>query len=244
MVCFVQQFLAVLQKELRIYLNSTIAFVFLFTGVLLASLFFFIGVVTTQIASLQFMVSNLSLSLLFLTPILTMHLMSSERQRGTLEMLLSSPLSLWALILGKWFSTLVLCFILIAMCMFFFRFCSVSMLSLIGEKCYFVWEASSCVSWCFPLWGFGRNSLFQDRVSSVIGGVFVLLPLWLFGVVQPFIGEGILATLCQELSFSYHLSRMSLGIVDVSDIFWFFGLSIFFLQATFLRLSSYNWRTS
>ena len=57
LVCLVQQFLAVLQKELRIYLNSTIAFVFLFTGVLLASLFFFIGVVTTQIASLQFMVS-------------------------------------------------------------------------------------------------------------------------------------------------------------------------------------------
>ena len=243
MSIFVQQTLAVLQKELRIYLNSTIAFVFLFTGVLLASLFFFIGVVTTQIASLQFMVSNLSLSLLFLTPILTMHLMSSERQRGTLEMLLTSPLSLWALILGKWFSTLVLCLILITMCMFFPLLLSFYAVVDWGELFLCLISVFLCFM-VFSSLGLWAASFFQDRVSSVIGGVFVLLPLWLFGVVQPFIGEGILATLCQELSFSYHLSRMSLGIVDLSDMFWFFGLSIFFLQATFLRLSSFVWRTS
>ena len=207
MSVFVQQFLAVLQKELRIYLNSTIAFVFLFTGVLLASLFFFIGVVTTQIASLQFMVSNLSLSLLFLTPILTMHLMSSERQRGTLEMLLSSPLSLWALILGKWFSTLVLCFILIAMCMFFPLLLSFYA-ALIGETATVSGKCFLCFMVFSSLGSLG-SFLFQDRVSSVIGGVFVLLPLWLFGVVQPL----------SERNIGNTLSRTIILLSSVSHVF-------------------------
>jgi ABC-2 type transport system permease protein len=243
MSVFLQQILAVLLKEVRIYRNSTIAFVFVFTGVILASLFFFIGVVTTQIASLQFMVNNLSLSLLFLTPILTMHLMSSERQRGTLEMLMTSPLSLWALILGKWISTLVLCLVLLAMCLFFPFLLSFYSNVDWGELLLCLGSIFLCFM-VFSSLGLWAASFFQDRVSSVIGGIFVLLPLWLSGIIHPFIGDGILAIICQEFSFSYHLSRMSLGIVDISDVLWFLGLSAFCLQATFMRLSSYHWRMS
>jgi ABC-2 type transport system permease protein len=100
---------------------------------------------------------------------------------------------------------------------------------------------------CFMVFsslGLFAASFFQDRVSSVVGGVFILLPLWLLGVIEPFIGSGILAKICKELSFSYHLSRISVGVVDISDLFWFIGLSLFFLQATHMRLSSFRWRMS
>ena len=81
-------------------------------------------------------------------------------------------LSLWALILGKWFSTLVLCFILIAMCMFFPLLLCLFFYAVVdwGDHCCFVWEVSSCVlHGVFPL-GLWVISFFKTayQVSSVV----------------------------------------------------------------------------
>ena len=243
MIVFFSQILAVFRKEIWMYKNSTIAFVFLFAGIVLAGIFFFIGVITTQLATMQFLVKNLSLSLLFLTPILTMHLISSERQSGTLEMLLTSPLSIWALILGKWLSTLFLCLLLLILCCFF-----PILLQFYAQIDWMdVLLSLGSVFLCFSVFsalGLFAASFFQDRVSSVIGGIFVLLPLWLCGIMEPFLGDGIWANICQEISFSHHVTQISSGMIDFSDVFWFGAFGLFWLYATYMRLSSYGWRMS
>ena len=57
--------------------------------------------------------ANLSIALLFLLPMLTMRHFAEESRNGTLELMMTAPVPLWSLILGKWASSVILCAILL-----------------------------------------------------------------------------------------------------------------------------------
>ena len=63
---------AIYRKELRVYLVSPLATVFLAAFLFLAGMFFYLGVTMTGEASLRIMMGNLSVALMFLLPMLTM----------------------------------------------------------------------------------------------------------------------------------------------------------------------------
>ena len=75
----------------------------------LAGLFFYIGVENTGEASLRVMMGNLSIALMFLLPMLTMRHFAEEERNGTLELLMTAPVPLWAMLFGKWAASVALC---------------------------------------------------------------------------------------------------------------------------------------
>ena len=83
---------AVFKKEMRVYFVSPLAYVFLGVFLLLAGLFFYLGVSMTGEASLRVMLGNLSVTLMFLLPLLTMRHFAEEQRAGTFDCLLyTSP---------------------------------------------------------------------------------------------------------------------------------------------------------
>jgi len=104
-------FLAIYRREMAAYFHSPVAYVVLVAFLLLTGYFFYAGVSFYTLASLQVMqnpmmmelnlqdhllgglISNVSVILLFAAPLLTMRLLAEERKSGTLELLLSYPLS-------------------------------------------------------------------------------------------------------------------------------------------------------
>src|SRR5690606_41015018 len=68
----------------------------------LGGLFFYLGIALTGEASLRGTIGNLAVVLLFCLPMVTMRQIAEETRTGTLELLLTSPVPLGALILGKW----------------------------------------------------------------------------------------------------------------------------------------------
>ena len=91
---------AIYRKELRTWFVSPLAYVFLGVFLFLAGLFFYLGVTLTGEASLRVMMGNLSITLLFLLPMLTMKHFAEERRQGTFELMMTAPVPLWALLLG------------------------------------------------------------------------------------------------------------------------------------------------
>ena len=104
---------AVYRKELRVYFVSPLAYAFLVVFLFLAGLFFYMGIAVTGEASLRVMMANLAVALIFLLPMLTMRHFAEEQKRGTFELLMTSPISLSALILGKWLASLTLCLVML-----------------------------------------------------------------------------------------------------------------------------------
>ena len=96
--------LAIFKREFKAYMQSAIGYVLMGVFLLISGLFFLFYKLMSMSADIGGMLSNLQFVLMLLVPILTMKLISEERRSKTDQMLLTSPVSLWAVVLGKFFA--------------------------------------------------------------------------------------------------------------------------------------------
>jgi ABC-2 type transport system permease protein len=231
---------AIFRKEMRVYFVSPLAYVFLAVFLFLAGLFFFLGISISGEASLRVMVGNLAVALLFLLPMLTMRHFAEERRQGTFELLMTSPVSLPSLILGKWLASLTLVVIMLA-CTGLFPV----ILAHYGDPDWGVVFTSyvglTLVAGAFCAAGLFSSSLTNDQVAAGMLGVLILLPFWLIGSATSILGEQWAETL-QQFALLPHLRSFGKGTIDTSDIVWFVGFIFIFLFLTYRSLESKRWR--
>jgi len=96
--------LAIFQRELAGYFNTPIAYVFLVIFVMLSGLFtFYVGNLYERgAADLQPFFIYLPWLFLILVPAISMRLWSEERRSGTIELLMTLPVTVWQAVIGKW----------------------------------------------------------------------------------------------------------------------------------------------
>ena len=90
-----------MKKELKSYLLSPIGYVFIGIFLLLFSVFFYISIFSYQSMNFEYLFYNGATILTFVAPVLTMGMFASERKTGTEQLLLTSPLSITKVVLGK-----------------------------------------------------------------------------------------------------------------------------------------------
>ncbi len=231
----------VCKKELEIYFLSPLAYAFLGVFLLLAGLFFYIGLTVSAEPNIRIMATNLSLSLLFLLPLLTMRQFAEERRTGTFELLMTSPLSLWSLIMGKWLASLLLCVLLLCGTAFFplilSYYGSPDWGSIIGTYLGLLFCSMSFISA-----GLFSSSMIDEPVAAGLGGTLLLLPFWLSGVAVQFLDDGIVRGFLKEMSFLNHLEPFSKGLIDSVDCLWFIMFTFSFLALTWRSIESRRWR--
>ena len=92
--------LAILKRELSSYFTSPIGYVFLAVFYFFSGMFFY-SVLYSNSTDISYVFSGMFTVLLFVVPLLTMRLMSEEKKQKTDQLLLTSPVSLTGLVLGK-----------------------------------------------------------------------------------------------------------------------------------------------
>ena len=92
--------LAVFKRELQSYFYSAIGYVFMGCFLVIAGIFFTFGNVIQANSSVGTLFSNITFIFILIVPILTMKLMSDERKSKTDQLLITSPLSLWSIVVG------------------------------------------------------------------------------------------------------------------------------------------------
>lgn len=93
---------AIIKKDIGHYFASPIGYVVLAVFYLVAGFFFWLIAVQSRSASMIPVFQNTVILLLFLTPMITMRLWSEEEKNGTAELLRTSPLTLWEIVIGKY----------------------------------------------------------------------------------------------------------------------------------------------
>ena len=99
---------AIYRREIGAFFTSGVAYVFLTVFTLISGIFFFFGVITAGTTETSPMFSSMFIVVLFLIPILTMKLLSEEKKNRTDQGLLTAPIGLWSIVLGKYFAALTL----------------------------------------------------------------------------------------------------------------------------------------
>ena len=96
--------LAIYRRELQSYFFSPLGYVFMGSFLFVSGIFFAFGNIMSVSSSFGTMLSNVSFIFMLVVPILTMRLMSDERRTKTDQLLLTSPVSLWSIVVGKFFA--------------------------------------------------------------------------------------------------------------------------------------------
>jgi ABC-2 type transport system permease protein len=232
---------AIFKKELKIWFVSPLAYVFLGVFLVLAGLFFVLGIQQNGEASLRAMFSNLSVGLLFLLPLLTMKHFAEEERLGTFEFLMTAPVPLWALLLGKWAASFALCLVLLLLTGVF-----PILLAFYGDPDWGVILSSylglALCCGAFVSAGIFTSSLTDEPVAAGLGGVLVLLPFWVSGGAANLVETEWLRATLRHLSFLNHVEPFAQGVIDSAHVAWFVLFTFAFMFFTWRSVESRRWR--
>ena len=92
---------SVIKKEIKSYFYSPVGYVFIGLFLIMFSIFFYVDVFNYQSTNFEYIFYSGATILTFIVPILTMRTMAEERKNGTEQLLLTSPLSITKVVLGK-----------------------------------------------------------------------------------------------------------------------------------------------
>ena len=242
--------LALLKKEINSFLNSLTGYFVIIVFLLVNGLFLWVFPLAYNILDFGFAsIDNLfrlsPFVFLFLIPAITMRSFADEQKTGTIEMLLTKPISDMQIIVAKYLAGLVLVlFALLPTLVYFF---SVYKLGLPPGNIDLGGMWGSYLGLLFLGAGFVAigifaSSLAENQIVAFIISVFLcgflyigfefIYSLSLFGKIDLFI---------QSLGMNAHYTSMSRGVIDSRDVLYFGSLIAIFLLLTKIKLESRKW---
>ena len=232
----------VLRRELASYFATPLAYVFILIFLVLAMSFTFYlgGFYERGQADLGPFFSWHPWLYLFLSAAVSMRLWAEERDSGTIELLLTQPITLWQAVLGKFLAAWL--FVAIALALTFPIWITVNFLGKPDNGAIFAaYLGSLMMAGGYLAIGSCMSALTRNQVISFILSVVVGLAFMLTG--YPLVIEWVSAIMPQaianavaSLSFLTHFEAISKGVIDIRDLLYFGMLIGFFLAATAITL--------
>lgn len=176
--------LAVLRRELRAYFVSPIGFVFVGFFILIAGVFFAISNLLSGNPAFTGVLSSLTFIFLFLVPILTMRLISEETRQKTDQLLITSPLSITGIVMGKYLAAVgvfvitLLITVLFPVIMSFFALLGLAWWEILGSYLGFL-----LLGCCFISIGLFFSSLTDNQLIAAMMTFAALLLIWILDFV-------------------------------------------------------------
>jgi ABC-2 type transport system permease protein len=231
---------AIFRREFAAYFASPLAAVFIVIFLLLASAFtfYFGGFFEAGQADLQAFFRFHPWLYLLLVPAVAMRLWAEERKYGTLELLLTQPVTLWQAVLGKFFAAWA--FLALALALSFPLWITVNWL---GEPDNGVvlasYLGSLLMAGAFLAIGGCLSAATRSQVLAFILGVLVCLVFLLAGFplaldpLRPLLPQGAIDAV-SALSFLTHFQSILRGVLDLRDVLYFVLTIVAWLVATVL----------
>jgi ABC-2 type transport system permease protein len=250
---------AIAQKELRSYFASPIAWVILGLFALLFGFFFYTFLVLFVRQSMQMgqmgmegqpvnvnlymirgLLQNASVIILFVLPMITMRTYAEEKRSGTMELLLTSPVTDVQIIMGKFLGALALyaAMLLVTACYIalLFRYGNPEWRPIVAG-----YVGLLLLGGCFLSMGLLVSSLTRNQIVAGIATFGVFLMLWVIGWIGDFTGPTA-RTIVTYLSITDHFDDFSKGIIDTKHVIYYVSFITFGLFLTAKAVDSERWR--
>jgi ABC-2 type transport system permease protein len=234
-------------REFKKYFVSPVAYVvaimiYLLLGFIFAFNLIF-GLETGQIPpNGNWILQPLAFIMVFAIPAITMRLLADEQRMGTMELLLTSPIRDWELVVGKWLGSLGFVTALLALTWIYPLIMNrltdpgidqgVLISTYLGLILLF--SAMLAVGILF-------SAVFWNPFAAFFAALAAMLVLWVVGIVGRGVGTG--SDIASYLSLSNHLyDNLFRGIVDLSDLMYYLSLTALSLFLSTQVVESRRWR--
>ncbi|MFB3895512.1 MAG: ABC transporter permease subunit [bacterium] len=228
------------QREVKSYFSSPVAYV-LIAAFLLVSGFLYILILNyNREAELGTLFHNMAIILLLLSPVITMRLIAEERRTGTVELLLTAPITDIEMIVGKYFGAVFVYLIMLILTfhfpLFLFIFGNPDKGPIISGYLGLFLMGS-----CFLAVGVFGSSFARNQIVAAVAGFGMLLILWLFGATAQ-IFSGSIGAIAQYLSIYEHFNNFTRGIIDTQDIIFYISFIIIALFLAVKVIQNKKWK--
>jgi len=254
--------LTIAGRELRSIFSSPIAYVVLTGFLLLGGWFFFnllarFNLLVSMYSSFQGnaeaaqrlnvnefvlgpLLHNLSVVLIILVPMITMRSFAEEKRAGTYELLLTSPVSIWEIVLGKFLGAAGFVTVMVALTLIYG-----AILAAYGNP-----EVGIMASGYLGLWllalsfvaiGLFASSLTENQIIAAVTGLVLMMLFFVVGWAADTAGEP-LGAILRYLSITDHSSDLIRGVVDTKTLVYFASMIVGWMFLTQRSVESIRWR--
>jgi ABC-2 type transport system permease protein len=179
--------------------------------------------------------------ILIIIPMMTMGVFAEERKRGTMELLMTSPLRETDIVLGKFFATLSLFVMMLLPTLVFLIFTYL--------------HSDPAPPWRVLLAGYGGvllfggalialgtfiSSLTENQIVAAVLTFAIFFVLWIFDIGAR--GSGPVASVVAYLSVIQHFEDFPRGVVDTSALIYYASFMFLFIFLTIRSIDSMRWR--
>jgi ABC-2 type transport system permease protein len=246
--------LTIARRELRAYFTSPVFWVLATAFMLFFGLIF--GFYVTQGAAatpmggggpqaeMRDLLGLIATLMLFITPLLAMRLLAEEQRAGTLELLMTSPVQDWQVVVGKWLAAFLTLTAMIALTLF-----HVGIMQRLATQGMAVGPLVTSYLGILllgaALLGLGvlTSALTDSQVVAGFVGIMAVMLLWFIGLLGSVAGtDSAVGASLEYLSLSDHYLDFGQGVIDSRDVIYFVTLTIGTLFVATRVLESRRWR--
>ena len=231
---------AILRRELKSYFASPIGYVCIAVLLFLSGLLYWNVMSIGSSSYIAMVYSNLFTFSMMVIPILTMKSMSDEQKNKTDQALLTAPVSVTAIVLGKFLAAFIV--YAIAMtgsllpCVAISLFGSPSWGEIFGYYLGSLFYGAAMIAICVFI-----SSLTVSQVISAIATFAVSIFILLMGQLASLASGTFVATVVEWLSFDTRYAYFTQGIFNISSAVFFLSVVAIFVFLTARRLESKRW---
>ena len=231
--------LTIFKKELRSFFNSPVAYIVIVVFLIITGYFFTNTLFVAGVVSMRGVFEIIPFILLFFIPAISMRSFSEEKKSGTIEMLLTKPISDFDIVLGKFLSTLTLValtFVPTIIYVISLKFLGpLDLGSIISAYIGLVLMSAVYISI-----GLLASSLTENQVIAFIISFLIVFVLFMMNKMLLFIPAP-LVSIVEYISSDYHFSSIARGVLDTKDIIYYFSGVYLMLLLTKTSLESRKW---
>ena len=231
---------AIIKREFMAYFRAPLGYVFICVMYFFTGYYFFTYNIfnnTTETSGLFTMMFSV---VLFLVPILTMRLLSEERRLKTDQTLLTSPISRFGIVCGKYIAALSVYTLAISgtllMAVVLQIYSQPDWAVVIGNFVGLFLLGATLIAICLFI-----SSLTENQVIAAVGGFGASLFLILLDAMQYIVANRALITLFNHLSFNGRYRGFTIGVISFADVFFFLSVAAFFICLTVIVLERRRW---
>ncbi len=231
------------KRELGAYFVSPVAYAIIAAFLIFSNLLFMLYLNQRE-ATLRGWAGTMIFLAIFIAPMITMRVLSEEKQTGTIELLLTSPIRDWELVIGKFLAALGVWIVILALTLAY-----VIILRIFGNP-----DMVPIATSYLALVLFGAASLSigvltsafsPNQIIAVFTAFFIMLVLW----IASFLGQlpltggsnNALANILSYMSIYDHTNDMVKGVLDSKDILYYLSVTIGCLFLSTRAIEARRW---
>lgn len=220
----------IMRRELKAYFSGPIAYMVSGLFLIIIGILFFTTFFLNNRAELRQMFTYLPLLLAFFVPALTMRLFAEEKRVGSIETLMTLPVTEVDVVTGKYLASFVGTLVMIAPTLFYVLtaeiFGSPDYGPIVGGYLGAIFLAAS-----FTAIGVFASSVTKNQIIAFFTGFIICIVLTMIDTFMFFLPSQIV-TFVSYISANSHFTSISRGIIDSRDLIYFISLTALFFALT------------